>query len=65
METHSYSDDFTDVFLKQKPITTMGQIKRLYSCLTASDLEQSEKRVKKLLLHAIETSEIPIYEYKL
>ncbi|MGC9313354.1 MAG: hypothetical protein ACP5IA_11740 [Sediminispirochaetaceae bacterium] len=65
MEVSTYSDEFIDVYFKQKPLTTLGQVKRLYSCLSSPDLEQSEKRVRKLLLHAIEHGEIPVYEYRL
>jgi len=65
MEAVTYKDEFVDVYFKQRPLTTMGQVKRLYSCLNNLEMEQSEKRVRKLLLSAMETGEIPVYEYRL
>ena len=63
MVISTYSDEYIDVYLKEKPITTLGQVKRLYSCISKMEKEETEKRLRKILLHAIETKEIPAYEY--
>jgi hypothetical protein len=54
-----YRDEFINVYLNHKPITTLGQVKRLYLTLTVPNSKYSEEKTASLLSEAIKTGEIP------
>ncbi|GEM_PF-3871814 len=59
MQWVKYSDEFVDVYYNREPVTSLGQIKRLYITYDHSDLDISETNMKKLLFKIICTRTIP------
>lgn len=59
MQWVKYSDEFVDIYNNHAPVTSLGQIKRLYITYDHSKLDISETNIKKLLFKIICTRTIP------
>ena len=59
MQWVTYSDEFMDIFKDTHPVTSLGQIKRLYLTLDKSIVDISEIDTKRFLFQILSTRSIP------
>jgi len=57
MET-PYRDEFIPVFFQRRPVTTLGQVKRLYITLCSEEFKDAETDTKGRLKRALHTKQL-------